>query len=210
MINLTLYLVSNNLVIDEIVYETDESLEEKRLNRPLSIEGEKLAIKIAKKIKADVIYSSSYASSIDTAKYFSSLIKKNIVINSFLNDLKLGDLGRRNIKMLRFMQERNFDFKFNHGESLLDVNKRMSIAINKILKKEYKDLVIFTQKSAILGYLLDKLDKGYNLEDRLILSFKGNVILDDADVSANIIKIVFEKDKIIECIQLDMEESDGK
>lgn len=203
---MVLYLVSNNLVIDDIAYETDETLEEKRINRPLSIEGEKMAVKLVKKIKANIVYSSSYASSIASAKYFASVKKCNIVINSFLNDLRVGDLGNRNIQMLRFMQERNFDFKFNRGESLSDVNKRMNIAIDRILKKNSnKNIVIFTQKSAITGYLLDKLEKGYNLDDRLILSFNDKVIIDDANQDVNIIKICFEKGKIIDCDAIEME-----
>lgn len=203
---MVLYLVSNNLVIDDIVYETDETLEEKRINRPLSIEGEKMAVKLVKKIKANIVYSSSYASSIASAKYFASVKKCNIVINSFLNDLRVGDLENRNIQMLRFMQERNFDFKFNRGESLSDVNKRMNIAIDRILKKNSnKNIVIFTQKSAITGYLLDKLEKGYNLDDRLILSFNDKVIIDDANQDVNIIKICFEKGKIIDCDAIEME-----
>lgn len=203
---MVLYLVSNNLVIDDIVYETDETLEEKRINRPLSIEGEKMAVKLVKKIKANIVYSSSYASSIASAKYFASVKKCNIVINSFLNDLRVGDLGNRNIQMLRYMQERNFDFKFNRGESLSDVNKRMNIAIDRILKKNSnKNIVIFTQKSAITGYLLDKLEKGYNLDDRLILSFNDKVIIDDANQDVNIIKICFEKGKIIDCDAIEME-----
>lgn len=203
---MVLYLVSNNLVIDDIVYETDETLEEKRINRPLSIEGEKMAVKLVKKIKANIVYSSSYASSIASAKYFASVKKCNIVINSFLNDLRVGDLGNRNILMLRFMQERNFDFKFNRGESLSDVNKRMNIAIDRIIKKNSnKNIVIFTQKSAITGYLLDKLEKGYNLDDRLILSFNDKVIIDDANQDVNIIKICFEKGKIIDCDAIEME-----
>lgn len=203
---MVLYLVSNNLVIDDIVYETDETLEEKRINRPLSIEGEKMAVKLVKKIKANIVYSSSYASSIDCAKYYASLKKKEIIINSFLNDLRLGDLGKRNIKMLRFMQERNFDFKFNRGESLSDVNKRMNIAIDRILKKNSnKNIVIFTQKSAIMGYLLDKLEKGYNLDDRLILSFNDKVILDDVEQNIDIIKLELEKGKVINCETIEME-----
>ena len=203
---MVLYLVSNNLVIDNIVYETDETLENKRVNRPLSIEGEKVAVKLVKKIKANIVYSSSYASSIASAKYFAAVKKCDIVINSFLNDLRVGDLGRRNIQMLRFMQERDFSFKFNRGESLLDVNKRMNIAIDRILKKNgNKDLVIFTQKSAIIGYLLDKLEKGYNLDDRLMLSFNDKVIIDDANEDVNIIKICFDKGKVIDCSVIEME-----
>lgn len=201
-----LYLISNNLVIDNIIYETDEKIESKRINRPLSIDGEKLAVKLAKKIDADVIYSSSYASSIDCAKYYASLKKCDIIINSFLNDLRLGDLGKRNIKMLRFMQERNFDFKFNRGESLFEVNKRMNIAIDRILKKNgNKNIIIFTQKSAIIGYLLDKLEQGYNLDDRLILSYNDKVILDDIEQDIDIIKLNLEKGKIINCETIEME-----
>lgn len=197
---MTLYLVSNNLVVDNILYETDEGLEEKRINRPLSIEGEKASVKIVKKIDASIVYSSSYASSIGTAKYYASYKNIDVNINSFLNDLRIGDLGRRNIKMLRFMQERDFDFKFNRGESLNDVNKRMNIAIDRIIKKNgNKNIVIFTQKSAITGYLLDKLEHGYNLEDRLVLSFNERVIIDDNLSDVDIIKLELEKGKVINC-----------
>ena len=197
---MTLYLVSNNLVVDNILYETDEGLEEKRINRPLSIEGEKASVKLVKKIDASIVYSSSYASSIGTVKYYASYKNIDVNINSFLNDLRIGDLGRRNIKMLRFMQERDFDFKFNRGESLNDVNKRMNIAIDRIIKKNgNKDIVIFTQKSAITGYLLDKLEHGYNLDDRLVLSFNERVIIDDNLSDVDIIKVVLEKGKVINC-----------
>lgn len=197
---MTLYLVSNNLVVDNILYETDEGLEEKRINRPLSIEGEKASVKLVKKIDASIVCSSSYASSIGTAKYYASYKNIDVNINSFLNDLRIGDLGRRNIKMLRFMQERDFDFKFNRGESLNDVNKRMNIAIDRIIKKNgNKDIVIFTQKSAITGYLLDKLEHGYNLDDRLVLSFNERVIIDDNLSDVDIIKVVLEKGKVINC-----------
>ena len=197
---MTLYLVSNNLVVDNILYETDEGLEEKRINRPLSIEGEKASVKLVKKIDASIVYSSSYASSIGTAKYYASYKNIDVNINSFLNDLRIGDLGRRNIKMLRFMQERDFDFKFNRGESLNDVNKRMNIAIDRIINKNgNKNIVIFTQKSAITGYLLDKLEHGYNLDDRLVLSFNERVIIDDNLSDVDIIKLELEKGKVINC-----------
>jgi broad specificity phosphatase PhoE len=98
------------------------------------------------------------------------------------------------------MQERDFDFKFNRGESLNDVNKRMNIAIDRIIKKNgNKNIVIFTQKSAITGYLLDKLEHGYNLDDRLVLSFNERVIIDDNLSDVDIIKVVLEKGKVINC-----------
>lgn len=204
---MTVYFVSNNLVIDNIFYETDESLEEKRITRVLSVEGEKAAVKVAKKIKADVIYSSSYASSVSSAKYYSKRWDLPININSFLNDTRVGDMENRNIKMLRFMQERDFDFKFKHGESLNEVSKRMNIAMDRIIKKcGNKDIVVFTQKSAIMGYLFDYLDKGFNYDDRLILSYHGKVILDDTFNDIDIIKVDREKGKIVNIEVIDCEE----
>ena len=195
---MTLYLVSNNLVIDNIEYETDESVEEKRVSRPLSIEGEKEAVKIVKKIKANVIYASNYASAIATARYYSEYIGETIIINSFLNDAKIGKIGNRNIKMLRFMQERDFDFKFERGESLNETSNRINLVIGRILKKHMNDdIVIFTHKRAILSYLLKYLDKGYNLDDRLILSFNEKVIIDDVENDVDIIKIDFEHNNIV-------------
>lgn len=195
---MTLYLVSNNLVIDNIEYETDESVEEKRVSRPLSIEGEKEAVKIVKKIKANVIYASNYASAIATARYYSEYIGETIIINSFLNDAKIGKIGNRNIKMLRFMQERDFDFKFERGESLNETSNRINLVIGRILKKHMNDdIVIFTHKRAILSYLLKYLDKGYNLDDRLILSFNEKVIIDDVENDIDIIKIDFEHNNIV-------------
>ena len=195
---MTLYLVSNNMVLEDIVYETDETVEEKRVNRPLSIEGEKEAVRLVKKIDASIIYSSDYASALATAKYYASYKNIPITINSFLSDSKIGKLGNRNIKMLRFMQERDFDFKFNGGESLNETCTRMNIAIDRIVKKNSnKNIVIFSHKRAIMGYLLKYLEQGFNLDDRLILTYNDKVIIDDIEKDIDIIRVDFEKGKII-------------
>ena len=194
-----LYLVSNNLVIENIEYETGENVDEKRLARPLSIDGEKEAIKLIKRIKADMIYSSNYASAVATAKYYAEYLHDKINISSLLNDSKIGNLQNRNIKMLRFMQERDFDFKFMEGESLNDTNKRMTEVIKKILENNPdRNIAIFTQKRAIMSYLLNYLEKGYNLDDRLILTYKDRVIIDDIDNDIDIIRMDFEDGHLID------------
>lgn len=195
---MTLYLVSNNMVLENICYETDETVEEKRVNRPLSIEGEKEAVKLVKKIDASIIYSSDYASALASAKYYASYKNLVININSFLSDAKIGKLGNRNIKMLRFMQERDFDFKFAGGESLNETCNRMHIAIDRIIKKNgNKNIVIFTHKRAIMGYMLKYLNQGFNLDDRLILTYNDKVIIDDIEKDVDIIRIDFDKNNII-------------
>ena len=96
---MNIYLISNNLVLNDITYESDIVLEEKRTSRPLSIEGEKLAKRLSEEIPVSYIYSSNYASALATAKYFAEKYGSIIKIDKKLNDSKIGVLGRHNIKM---------------------------------------------------------------------------------------------------------------
>ena len=202
---MNLYLISNNLVVDNIVYETDVSLEAKRLNRPLSIAGENLALALSKTITGQAIYTSDYASAIDSAKYFASALNLPIYIDANLRDSVIGDMGRHNIKMLRFMQERDFNYKYSGGESLNETKLRMKKIIRKIRNENTGDVIIFSHKRAILSYLLDYTEHGYNLDDRLILSFHDQVILDDSEKDMEVIRIELEDDKIIAMENMEME-----
>lgn len=190
------YLISNNLVLDGISYAFDASIEQKRLTRPLSIEGEEKAKELAKSIKAKKIYSSNYASALATAKYIASVNNAEIIINNRLNDSKIGDVGRHNIKMLRFMQEKNFDFKFEKGESLNETMQRLYNIFKNIVNSNKEDLVIVTHKRAIMGLLLKFCEQGFNLDDRLILSYNDKVLLDDSENDIDIIVIEIEGSQI--------------
>ena len=193
---MNIYLISNNLVLNDITYELDIVLEEKRTSRPLSIEGEELAKRISEIISAQNIYSSNYASALATAKYIANKNNTIIKIDKRLNDSKIGVLGRHNIKMLRYMQEKNFDYKFDGGESLNDTSNRMNSIFKSIIKDVDDDVVIVTHKRAILALLLKYCEQGLNLDERLILSYNNKVILDDAENDCDIIKIEIEDKKV--------------
>ncbi len=192
------YLISNNLVLENIVYETDETLEQKRINRPLSIMGEKKAMDLAKKVNVQIIYSSFYASALATAKYLRSKNDVVISINSNLKDAVIGELGSKNIKNLRLMQEKDFNYRYINGESLNDTKLRMKKIMQKIISSSDGDVAVVTHKRAIMSYLLDYTEKGYNLDDRLILSFKEKVIIDDAENDMNVIVMTVEDGQIID------------
>ena len=193
---MNIYLISNNLVLNDITYESDIVLEEKRTSRPLSIEGEELAKRISEIISAQNIYSSNYASALATAKYIANKNNTIIKIDKRLNDSKIGVLGRHNIKMLRYMQEKNFDYKFDGGESLNDTSNRMNSIFKSIIKDVDDDVVIVTHKRAILALLLKHCEQGLNLDERLILSYNNKVILDDTENDCDIIKIEIEDKKV--------------
>ena len=199
-----IYLISNNLVIDDINYESDMPVDEKRINRPLSIDGEKLAAKLSEKIVVSEIYSSAFASSIATAKYIAQKNNLIININSDLNDIKIGEMARHNIKMLRFMQDRNFDYKYVNGESLNDGKRRILPLFKKIMSSNV-DTAIITHKRIIMSLLLNYLDTGYNLDERLILSFKDKVVLDDNENDCDILKLTINDEKIesIEILEIE-------
>ena len=189
-------LVSNNLVIDNISYNYLCSVEDKRVNRPLSIEGEKKAKELSKKINVNSIYSSNYASAIDSAKYLSAAKNIPIIIDKDLRDSEIGNMGKNNISMLRYMQDRNYNFKYPEGESLNDTKNRMLRIIHKIIK-DGEDCVVFTHKRAILSLLLEYCETGFNLEESLILSYNDKVILDDVENDIDLIEIDFENNKVI-------------
>jgi len=198
------YLISNNLVVQNISYESDDSLEQKRINRPLSIEGEQKSEKLGKVLDIDAIYSSNYASAISTAKYLSREKDLPIYIDAALADAKIGDPGKYNIKMLRYMQERNFDYKFPEGESLNETRIRIAKSIDKILLKEECDVAIFTHKRAILSYLTGITKQGFNLDSRLLLTYNDCAIIDDTEKDLDIIAIEFANKKIVDITALDL------
>lgn len=200
-------LVSNNLVIDNIIYNYDTLVEEKRINRPLSIKGEEKMQRLFSNLNFNSIYSSNYASALCSAKYISKQNNAPIIIDKDLKDAIIGEMGKNNIQMLRYMQERNFDFKYSQGESLNDTKRRMLNCLNKIIQKK-TDAIVFTHKRAMLAYLLLYCEQGFNLDDRLILSYNNEIILDDSENDMDIIQLIITDNKITDIKRIEVENDD--
>ncbi len=183
------YLVSNNCLSQNINYESIDNLELVRMLRVLSTKGEDVArnisnLDIFKNISK--IYSSFYSSALGTAKYLQEKLDLEIIMNMNLNDCKVGTLGSKNMKMLKGLQEHDFNYRLPSGESLKDVGNRLDCFINELKDDE---VVLFTHKRAILGYLLKYANIDYNLDDNLILEYNDNVIYDDSDTDYDIYEI---------------------
>ena len=183
------YLVSNNCLTQNINYDSSDNLELIRMLRVLSSKGEDIAknisnLDIFKNVSK--IYSSFYSSALGTAKYLQEKLDLEIIMNMNLNDCKVGVLGSKNMKMLKGLQEHDFKYRLPSGESLQDVGNRLDCFI-----KELKDdeVVLFTHKRAILGYLLKYSNIDYNLDDNLILEYNDNVVYDDSDTDYDIYEI---------------------
>lgn len=194
------YLVSNNLLVDGLNYDANASLELIRMVRPISSEGENIAEKISN-IDAlkniDVIYSSYYSSALSTAKYLANKLEMNIELVESLNDCKVGSLGSKNMKMVKGLQDHDFNYKLPNGESLIDVGDRLNHFLNSVSTLN-RNCAIFTHKRTILGYLLKYAKVGYNLDENLILEYNGKIIYDDSDTDFDIYEITWEKGKIVD------------
>ena len=195
---MSIYLVSNNSLIDNIKYN-DETIDLIRSLRLLDIIGEKEAKKLSERDlfqNAEKIYSSLYASAIDTAKYFSEKYDLTINLDKRLNDCKVGNLQNKTMSFLSNLQEHDFTYKMYGGESLNDVGQRLNNFIFDI-EKDDKEIVAFTHRRCILGFLLKYCSVGYNLDDELILEYNNKVVYTKSDKLVDIYKIEINNNKII-------------
>ena len=196
----TIYLITNNcFTTDNIVYRDSISLDDQRKCRPLTVGGEKIALTIAKNkklTKIDAIYSSTYFSTIDTAKYLKDKFDLDLIVDKRLDDRKVGNLTDNSLN-LRNLQEHDFDYKLSNGESLNNVKNRMKSFVKEILQNhEDSNIVLFTHNISMISLLSIWCEKGFNYEEKLILDYNDSVIIDGLRNDYNIIKLEFEPDNL--------------
>lgn len=197
----TIYLINNGYTMNNLTFPDNETLEMKREKRILSIEGECESEKLA--LMPDLehvqeIYSSSYVMSIGTSKYLSKKLEIGIEIRAELGERVLGQLGDKKIRMVSEMQENDFDYHLPGGESLNDVKRRMLRFLKEILKKnEGKTIAVFTHNVAITALLSEYCEKGFNLDNRLILNYQDDAIIDGAWNGINLIEMQFDGSELV-------------
>ena len=193
-----IYLVSNNNLLENISYEKSANLDVIRMVRPLNINGDNNARNLCEnKLLEDIekIYSSSYSGALSTAKYLAKKLEYDIYINNALNECKVGMLNSKNMKMLKGLQNHDFNYKLQGGESLNDVGNRLNSFVNLAIRKQ-EECIMFTHKRAILGLLLKYAKVGYNLEDNLILEYNDKIIYDDSETSMDLYELIIENSQI--------------
>ncbi len=192
-----LYLICNNALIDNIKYQ-NENLDYIRSLRLLSTKGEEVIKSLSQKkdfTSVTAIYSSLYASAIDSAKYFAEKYDLPINLDRRLNDCKVGNLVNKNMVFLSNLQEHDFTYKMPGGESLEDVGKRLDEFIRSLNNCE--EVLIFTHKRCLLGLLLKKCHVGYNLDDELILEFNNQVVYSKSTKDLDYYEIEINDNKIV-------------
>ena len=197
----TIYLINNSYTMNNLAFPDRESLELKREKRILSIEGEEASKKLAsnKDLQGvQVIFASPFVMSIGTAKYLAQKLELDMQIKVEIGERVLGKLGDKKIRMISEIQENDFDYKLSGGESLNEVKNRMVRFVDKLLM-QYPDktMALFTHNVAITCLLSNWCSKGFNLDNRLILNYQDEAVIDGAWDGINIIELVFDGKELV-------------
>lgn len=196
------YLISNAEIINSqsLLLQEEENTKTRKEKMILSVEGEHSASALSKKEELQnisALYSSSYVRALSTAKYISLENDLPIHVNEALNDRVIGQLGLLDgIDFFR-RQEHDFDFKLHGGESLNGVKRRMTTLLKSLLKShENERIAIVSHNASIMALLSAWCEKGYNLDDRLILHFKEETLIDGSMDHLSVFALTFEEENI--------------
>lgn len=188
-----IYFVINNLFSNNLIYKDNFKIEDKMKFRTLSLEG----IELVKKLSfPDVrrVFSSTDIYNIEAAKYFALNNDLDVLVTEELNDLKVGDLKNKSLKMLSYFQEKDFNFKNMSGESLNECGRRVETVINYMIKTN-ESSVVFLPRRTLFAYLIKHTSQGFNLDERLVLLYNEQVVMENTEEEIEIIKLTIN-DKI--------------
>ena len=176
-------------------YYANEDYQITREKRILSAEGEKKAKLLSKQRefdKIDVIYSSSYVRTIQTAKYFAD---RN------LNERKYGNPQyAENITLKQYYDE---NIKNIEGESRKEVTDRMyKTFMNIIDKNKGKTIAIFSHGAAI-SFLLMKWCKLVYIDSQKTkcMKFQDKIVINKKMEAPEVFKIIIDEKQNIKDIE---------
>ena len=185
-------------------YYDDENYQITREKRILSAEGERKANILSKQKefdKVDVIYSSSYVRTIQTAKYLAERLDKKIHVNRNLNERKYGNPKyAEDITLKQYYDEK---IKNVEGESRKEVTDRMYKTFMHIINENKgKTIAIFSHGASII-FLLMKWCELINIdnEKRKCLKFKDKVIINKQIEAPEVFKIIINEKQNINDIE---------
>ena len=212
MENLTeVFLIRHSKKINQELIDNTKNTEYFQTRREkivLSIEGERRAEKLSKLDifnNLDIIFSSNYARTIQTAKYLAE--SKNLVIHvdERFNERKFGIRGEEDITIKQYYDE---NLKNPEGECRKEVSTRMEEAFWDVIhNNKGKKIAIFTH-GASMTFLLMNWCKLENIskEKRKTLSFNNTIIVDKVFNEPEVFKITLDgENKIIKIENIEVE-----
>lgn len=199
----TIYLIRHSKPMKVNNTFNKDNLQLQNEKSSLSIEGEQIAKEKLNKKEfddIDILFSSSYVRTIQTAKYLAN--KNNLEINviSDLGERKFG-IDSWNELPDKFERKQFLDenYKLNNGENQKEVRDRMYSVIMKVLNEYPNKRIAIVSHGTAISYLLKKWCDVNIVDDKLRYSFKNEIILDGYFNYCETFKLVFDdENKLIE------------
>lgn len=197
----TIYLIRHSMPLKVNNTLNSDDLQVQNEKSSLSIEGEQIAQeKLNNKEfeNIDVLCSSNYVRTIQTAKYLAE--KNNLEINvvSALGERKFGisswDELPEQFERKQFLDE---NYKINNGENQKEVRDRMYSIITKILNENKNKRIAIVSHGTAISYLLKKWCDVEIIDDKLRYSYNGTILLDGHLNYCETFKLIFDDDKLI-------------
>ena len=184
--------VNNNLNMDSFQIQNEKN--------SLCIEGEKIA---QKKFNSkefdniDVIYTSNYVRTIQTAKYIAQKNHIDINIMSDLGERKFGinswEELPEDFERKQFLDE---EYKIDSGENQKEVRERMYLALMNILKNNKDKRIAIVSHGTAISYLLRKWCDIKIEDNKMKYSYKGNTLLHNYFDYCETFKLEFDDNKL--------------
>lgn len=193
----TIYLIRHSKTLKINNTLNNDNLQIQNEKYCLSIEGEQIAKEKFNNEEfesIDVLYSSNYVRTIQTAKYLAR--KNNLEINV------LDDLGERKFgidswdELPEDFERRQFldeNYKIGNGESQKEVRDRMYFNILKILNSNQNKRIAIVSHGTAISYLLKKWCDVEIVDDKLGYIFHNNLLLDGHFDYCETFKLEFDK-----------------
>ena len=199
----TIYLIRHSKPMKVNNTFNKDNLQLQNEKSSLSIEGEQIAKEKLNKKEfddIDIIFSSNYVRTIQTAKYLSEKHNTEINVISDLGERKFGiDSWNElpdNFERKQFLDE---NYKLNSGENQKEVRDRMYSVIMKILNKYPNKRIAIVSHGTAISYLLKKWCDANIVDDKLRYTFKNEIIFDSCFNYCETFKLVFDdKNKLID------------
>lgn len=199
----TIYLIRHSKPMKVNNTFNKDNLQLQNEKSSLSIDGEQIAKEKLNKKEfddIDILFSSSYVRTIQTAKYLAN--KNNLEINviSDLGERKFG-IDSWNELPDKFERKQFLDenYKLNNGENQKEVRDRMYSVIMKVLNEYPNKRIAIVSHGTAISYLLKKWCDVNIVDDKLRYSFKNEIILDGYFNYCETFRLVFDdENKLID------------
>ncbi len=179
----TMYIIRHSKPLKVNNDTNKDSLQMQNEKSSLSIEGESIAkekMNNKELDNIDIIYSSNYVRTIQTAKYLAGRSNLEINVDSELGERKFGidswDELPEGFEERQVMDE---NYKIGSGESQVEVRKRMYSVIMRILNSNRgKRIAVFSHATAI-AFLLKQWCNIEISKGKINVKFNGKTVFND-------------------------------